>query len=428
MKGIRLQWRVIGCARFLLFASLAAGQLTVSPSSVNFGNVQVGITSSQSTVVSNISPSKLQISQATVSGTGFSISGPNLPINLSPGQSVSFSVIFAPQSAVSSTGTVSLVSKNVGGGSGKKNGASSSTTMIVPVSGTGVSAGQLAPNPTSLSFGSVQTGTSKTVSEALSNTGSSSVAVSQATVTGAGFSISGLNLPFTLAPNQSYTFSATFAPTASGSASGSVSITSDASNPTLAISLSGSGTSSGQLAVSPTSLSFGTVTVGTSSSQSASLSASGSSVTISSASLSSSEFTVGGIAFPITLAAGQSIPFTVTFAPQATGITSATVAFASNASNSPTTESMAGTGGAPPQHSVALSWSDSSVVAGYNIYRGGTVGGPYTKINSALDATPTYTDTTVQAGQIYYYVTTAVDSTGIESGYSNEVQAVIPSP
>jgi fibronectin type 3 domain-containing protein len=37
-----------------------------------------------------------------------------------------------------------------------------------------------------------------------------------------------------------------------------------------------------------------------------------------------------------------------------------------------------------------------------------------------------YTDTTVQAGQTYYYVTTAVDSSGNESTYSNEVQAVVP--
>ena len=34
----------------------------------------------------------------------------------------------------------------------------------------------------------------------------------------------------------------------------------------------------------------------------------------------------------------------------------------------------------------------------------------------------------VQAGQTYYYVTTAIDSSGAESGYSSTVQAVVPSP
>ena len=39
-----------------------------------------------------------------------------------------------------------------------------------------------------------------------------------------------------------------------------------------------------------------------------------------------------------------------------------------------------------------------------------------------------YTDLTVQAGQTYYYVTTAVDSNNNESAYSNEAPAAIPSP
>jgi len=55
-------------------------------------------------------------------------------------------------------------------------------------------------------------------------------------------------------------------------------------------------------------------------------------------------------------------------------------------------------------------------------------GGPYSKINSALEASNAYTDNTVAAGQTYYYVATAVDGSGNESGYSNQAQAVIPIP
>jgi fibronectin type 3 domain-containing protein len=53
-------------------------------------------------------------------------------------------------------------------------------------------------------------------------------------------------------------------------------------------------------------------------------------------------------------------------------------------------------------------------------------GGPYTKINSALVTVLNYTDSTVVSGTTYYYVVTAVDSSGTESVYSNEVSAVIP--
>jgi fibronectin type 3 domain-containing protein len=49
-------------------------------------------------------------------------------------------------------------------------------------------------------------------------------------------------------------------------------------------------------------------------------------------------------------------------------------------------------------------------------------------VGSATIATPAYTDDTVQAGSSYYYVVTAINDSGIESFYSNQVQAVIPSP
>jgi fibronectin type 3 domain-containing protein len=54
------------------------------------------------------------------------------------------------------------------------------------------------------------------------------------------------------------------------------------------------------------------------------------------------------------------------------------------------------------------------------------VNGPNTKINSSLDPNTTYSDTTVQAGETYYYVTTAVDNQGVESAYSNQSEATIP--
>jgi len=81
-------------------------------------------------------------------------------------------------------------------------------------------------------------------------------------------------------------------------------------------------------------------------------------------------------------------------------------------------------------HSVTLNWtaSTSSNVTGYNLYRGLTSGGPYTKVNTSLIVGTTYTDVTVQAGQTYYYVSTAVDSNNNESVYSNQAPAVIPSP
>jgi Malectin domain len=79
-------------------------------------------------------------------------------------------------------------------------------------------------------------------------------------------------------------------------------------------------------------------------------------------------------------------------------------------------------------HSVSLSWTASVTpnVAGYNVYRGKTSGGPYTLITTALATGTTYTDASVQASTTYYYVATAVDSMGNESLNSNEAVANVP--
>jgi uncharacterized protein YjdB len=77
---------------------------------------------------------------------------------------------------------------------------------------------------------------------------------------------------------------------------------------------------------------------------------------------------------------------------------------------------------------VSLTWtaSTSPGIVGYNAYRSPTSDGPYTMLNSQLIPTNTYADQTVKSGYTYYYVTTAVDSHGIESPYSNQAVAAVP--
>jgi hypothetical protein len=88
------------------------------------------------------------------------------------------------------------------------------------------------------------------------------------------------------------------------------------------------------------------------------------------------------------------------------------------------------TGTVSTPHSITLSWvaSVSSNVAGYNVYRSTSSGGPYTKINSSTVTGISYVDNTVQAGTTYYYVMTAKDSSNNESAYSAQASAVVPTP
>jgi hypothetical protein len=288
---------------------------------------------------------------------------------------------------------------------------------------------RLAASPLSVSFGNIQLGNSLTRHETLTNSGNLTVTISQATVTGAGFTLYGLSLPLNLNKGQSITFSILFTPKVGGNKSGGIVIVSNASNPNLTITLSGNGIPAGQLTSSAPALNFGSVTLGTSKTLTATLTATGSSAVLSSATSNSPEFTLGGISLPKTIAAGQSVSLTLTFTPRATGTTSGIISLASNAANTPTIETLTGSGAAIPVHSVSLSWNSSpSAVVGYNLYRGATSGGPYAKVNPVLNASTSYTDNSVQAGTTYYYVSTAVDSSGTESKYSNQLQAVIPSP
>ena len=191
------------------------------------------------------------------------------------------------------------------------------------------------------------------------------------------------------------------------------------------------GNPTGQLAVSPATLSFGNIVLGSNSSLKGTLTASGSDVTVSSAAWNGAGYSVTGITFPTTVSAGSNVTYTVTFAPQAAGSSPGSISFTSDASNSPSTQSFTGTGTqvAPSAHTVSLSWTAStSSVIGYNIYRGTQSGGPYAKLNSSPQPGTAYTDNAVASGTTYYYVATSVDASSSESSYSNQAVAQVPNP
>jgi hypothetical protein len=79
-------------------------------------------------------------------------------------------------------------------------------------------------------------------------------------------------------------------------------------------------------------------------------------------------------------------------------------------------------------HRATLNWNASATpLVTYNVYRSSVSGGPYSKINPSAVSALSYVDTAVAAGKTYYYVVTAVNSSNVESGYSNEATAPIPS-
>jgi hypothetical protein len=341
--------------------------------------------------------------------------------------SVSTSGLFTAPT-VTATKTVTVTATSVA-----DNTKSSNATVTV-----NTAAGILTLNPASITFGSVTVGqTSPVLTSTLTNTGNASFTITNDSISAGDFNWGGKGTCNygTLAPGASCLYSAKFTPTAAGTRTATITIYSTASNSTVTLPLSGIGTTttSGTLGVSPATLALGSVVAGTSGTASGTITAGGSSVTVSAVGSNNSAFVVGGLSLPVTIPAGNSAAFTVTFSPQTTGAVTAALTFTSNAQASTTIETLTGTGTAPPVHSVNLSWSasTSSNVSGYNIYRApfASACGSFSKVNSLLNTGTLYTDSAVVDGATYCYATTAVNTSKEESGYSNVVSNVqVPAP
>jgi len=181
---------------------------------------------------------------------------------------------------------------------------------------------QLVCTPSNLRFGSVILGQTETLLVTVTNTGQTSVALSGTTVSNNEFTISQLSLPLVLPAGQSIDLNVSFTPTAQLWAGGSIKFSSNASNPTLTVEVSGAGVSSEAVTASRSSVSFGPVAMGTSSTVPVVLKNDRSwRVALSAVQTAGSEFSISGPAFPLTLSAGQSVTLSVTFAPQSTGMT-----------------------------------------------------------------------------------------------------------
>src|SRR3989441_6559913 len=116
--------------------------LGANPTTLSYGNVNVGGNGSSSVTLTNTGNSNVNISSVIVSGAGFSASGVTSGTTLTPNQTATLNVAFAPTTAGSVTGSVSVASN------------ATNSPATIGLSGTAVQ-GTLAANPASVSFGNV---------------------------------------------------------------------------------------------------------------------------------------------------------------------------------------------------------------------------------------------------------------------------------
>jgi Abnormal spindle-like microcephaly-assoc'd, ASPM-SPD-2-Hydin len=298
----------------------------------------------------------------------------------------------------------------------------------------------------SFNFKTVVVGQSATQTLQLTNSGSAPLQISSISLSNNQFAISGPSPPRTVLPALSVDYTLAFTPTTAGNASASLTITCNSPQSLPAISLAGVAEKViDSLQVTPSSISFGNENLQTTTTKNVVLQNTGDvNITISGVIAVGSAFGYSDLSPGFSLAPNQQVTFQVWFRPTTSGTASGTVSILSANLTSPETVSLSGDGVSPSPppapvpppaptpppattYTVNLTWdASSSVVAGYRVYRSTTSGTSYSPLFSSPLNALTFQDSTVTDGDTYYYVVTAVDASGVESTYSNQVTANIP--
>ncbi len=240
-----------------LSGSAVTSFIAVAPSSLSFGSIAVGQTSTaQGVTLSNSNSSAVSVSGISITGTNaadFSQTN-NCSGSIAANSSCQISVTFKPSIVAAESATLNV---SYGGGN---------PANAVTLGGTGTTpVPVIAFSPTSLTFAAQTTTlTSAAQNVTITNTGSANLTVSGIALGGtnsAQFSIATNTcaaMPFTLTPNQSCSLGITFTPNATGAFSASVTVTDNSSGSPHSVTLSGTGATAATLSASPTSLSFST--------------------------------------------------------------------------------------------------------------------------------------------------------------------------
>ena len=337
----------------------AAPVISLSPTSLSFGNQTVNTASSAQTItVKNTGSATMSLSGLTLSGTNaaeFSASG--CGSSLAAGASCSLTVNFKPTSTGSKSATL------------KVNSNASSGTSTASLSGTGVTSTSSSGSSTATSYLTMGAGFS--VTQKVTSDDGTHYRV-EATVTNTGTATATWTATLSNDVTLTNLWGASWK-TVNGvvtlTGSGSVAAGKTASWGYEANRKTPASTGSAVIALSTTSLAFGDQTVGTTSSgKTVTITNSGTAtLSISSISLTgtnAADFTQTSCAS--SLSAGASCVMTVAFKPTASGTRTASLAISSNASSGPSSVALSGngvqasSGGSSSDASSYLSFSPAS--------------------------------------------------------------------
>jgi hypothetical protein len=300
-------------------AGVNPGALAFSPDPVSYGSVVVNSSAEQTVSVTNTGGAMVTLGSPSTS-TGFAVVN-QCGASLAPGVNCTLQVSFHPTAADAISGLLTLPSSVAG------------NPATDPLSGTGVSAGNLAALPGSLAYAATAVGsTSAAQPVVFSNAGGVSIPLGSPTVSSADFIISSNGCGATLAPGASCSVGVSFAPALAGSLSGTLALTGGSGNVLMAqVALSGTGLAPAQLAFTPASLAFGQQADNTTSAtQALTLSNTGGVSTSLGLPVLTGQYKLTSNSCGSSLAAGGGCSVGVEFAPTASGTEPGTLSIASS--------------------------------------------------------------------------------------------------
>ena len=347
MGSLTLHASYQGTTNFLASTSVLFDQTVngvpiakLSATSLSFPSTAVGNASTVPVTVTNTGTANLTATAIGIGGTNpteFSQTSNCIGVAIASKGTCTIQVKFTPLAAGNLAATL-YISDNATG-----------SPQSIALTGTGLRPA-VTLTSTSLVFGNVNVGTaSASQSVTMTNTGNAPLSIGGIAVTGANVSsfVFANGCGTSLAGGANCTIHGHFAPTAEGSLNASIAIVDNAGNSPQNIALSGSG-SLPPPTLSATSLSFGTVIAGTvSASQSVTMTNTGTaalpigSVTLTGANASSFVF---ADSCGTSLAAGAGCTIHGHFAPTGPGTLTATIKIADDATNSPQSIALTGTG------------------------------------------------------------------------------------
>lgn len=404
-RKIHANFLLMLTAMFCLLTSAVAGaQTTVSPTTVNFGNVVVGTSSAAHTVLfKNTGSASITLTTVSVgSGTPYSLGSSSTCIathTVAPGGACTAIVTLSPTAlGAQPAGTLTIDSTATTGG-----------TQTVALSGTGVNASVL--SATSINFGNIPVGeTSNAAGFYLTNYALTPITISSISVPAPYAVASGGTCGSTLGAQLNCSILVKFAPTSLGAAPATVTVSTSATNSPLTLPVTGDGVT--PTAVTPTSLNFGSVAVGTTSAiKSVTLVNYQVTALTITAITPPANYAVASTTCGSTLASGANCNISLTLTPTATGpLPAESLTIATSATNSPNLVPLSGAGLAAttlsatavnfgsvvensvgPLHTITLTNNQASslTVSSLSV----TAGGPY-----AVDSSSTCLGASVVGG------------------------------